>query len=440
MDPQAGKIYFHGIWRMDWGLGNPNFTAALIVTLMVAIWWLAYIKRWGFWVALILFTGLGICLIHTFSRGGIVALATGLIPFLWTTPHPWPWRKIVGVVAAVWVVVGVSIYIQADSRYMQGIAREDLSITHRLEIWKAAPRMMVSAPSGWGVHQASNAYQEWFQPTDRPELYLNLINSHLTWLVEIGWMSRFLYIFGWLAVLVLCWPGKSSRWFAIPLGIWLAFGVAGIFSHVAQSPWLWIVPGCSLVPVLVARIRQRHWPTLPALLSVSGASAASLMCLYLIGSMNPELRISGSADGVVVGSGKPKVWVVLNRPVMGEAYGKTLRRYLQSSGVKTPIGLVAKMQDLPRTEDITVVVCGNVDGADLTELKQYKKLILLNPSFLPQEIDFNKSKSITVYFGEFSESPALEAWRDLGVIQNLVGKGDFLANWPELVLGSALHP
>lgn len=45
---------------MDWGLGNPNKTAALIACLMIGLWALAFIRKWGFWVALVGFTALGI--------------------------------------------------------------------------------------------------------------------------------------------------------------------------------------------------------------------------------------------------------------------------------------------------------------------------------------------------------------------------------------------
>ena len=38
------EIFFQGFWRMDWGLGNPNKTAALIAILMVAVWSLSYLK------------------------------------------------------------------------------------------------------------------------------------------------------------------------------------------------------------------------------------------------------------------------------------------------------------------------------------------------------------------------------------------------------------
>lgn len=38
-------LHFHGIWRMDWGLGNPNKTGALIAILMVAVWMLTLLRR-----------------------------------------------------------------------------------------------------------------------------------------------------------------------------------------------------------------------------------------------------------------------------------------------------------------------------------------------------------------------------------------------------------
>jgi len=101
-------IHFQGFWRMDWGLGNPNKTAALTATLMVGVWALAYVRKWGFWPALVFFTSLGICLIHTFSRGGLIAAAAGLVVLVWLAPRPWPRH------------LGASIYLQAHERYGQG--------------------------------------------------------------------------------------------------------------------------------------------------------------------------------------------------------------------------------------------------------------------------------------------------------------------------------
>jgi hypothetical protein len=64
-------FYYHGAWRMDWGFQNPNKTAVFIACLMLALWLAACVWRRGFWLALPAFTGLGYCLVHTYSRGGM---------------------------------------------------------------------------------------------------------------------------------------------------------------------------------------------------------------------------------------------------------------------------------------------------------------------------------------------------------------------------------
>ncbi len=229
-------FFFKGVWRMDWGLGNPNKTAALIVGLMIGLWALAYMRRWGFWVALAGFTGLGIGLIHTFSRGGFVALICGVAPLLLWAPRPWAARRIVGVVVAVWCIVGFAVYLQAHERLGQGVVRNDPSISNRLDLWKYAPVMMRDAPGGWGFGNSGKAFVDWYQPLDRVESYRTMVNNHLTWLVELGWPGRFLYLACWGAISVLCWPSAQARWLAIPFGIWLALFVSATFSSVAEEP------------------------------------------------------------------------------------------------------------------------------------------------------------------------------------------------------------
>src|SRR5690606_38880648 len=137
----------------------------------------------------------------------------------------------------------------------------DRSITNRLEIWKQAPRMMVDAPGGWGIGNSGNAYGQWYQPLDQHELYRTLVNTHLTWLVEVVWPLRFLYVFGLFTAVVFCWKWHGRKRFSIPLGIWIAFGVAATFSLVAESPWLWILPGLNSIAVLSVRTRRRLCPS-----------------------------------------------------------------------------------------------------------------------------------------------------------------------------------
>ena len=59
------QYYFDGVWRMDWGFGNPNKTGTFIATLMIAVWSLDSLRKSGFWLALFLNGGLGFCLLHS---------------------------------------------------------------------------------------------------------------------------------------------------------------------------------------------------------------------------------------------------------------------------------------------------------------------------------------------------------------------------------------
>lgn len=420
---------------MDWGLGNPNKTAALIAMLIVAVWVLAYIRKWGFWLALALFTGLGLCLIHTYSRGGLIGAFFGLIVVVLNVPRPWPMKKIVAVGVSVWIIIGFSIYLQAQERFSQGLLKEDSSITNRLEIWKAAPQMMVSAPNGWGLGKSGQVFMQWYQPLNHMEAYRTLVNSHLTWMVEFGWPFRIFYILAWVAVLVVCWPSKDHRWLAIPLGVWVSFAVTSIFSSVAESGWMWILPGLSIVAAIIYRISRKTWPSRVVWMIPLGATALLNLVFFMAG-QNGAIHKSGNV--IVVGNGDPKLWMLINTKTIGSQYGRSVRKFLEShKEVTGSLACVESLDAINSPVGKTVVISGTPGDADKSGLKAVcdsaSKVILLNPTFPPQEINFDKSKSVSVLFGEFSQSPAIQSWKDAVAVQNIEGKGDFLPNWPELV-------
>jgi hypothetical protein len=434
------ETYFHGIWRMDWGLGNPNKTAALIAILMVAVWWLASIRRFGFWTALTLFTGLGVCLIRTFSRGGLVALAIGLLPLLWKSARPWPRRKIVAVMISIWIMIGAAVLWEAHERLGQGVAQEDKSITNRLELWMVVPRMMVDAPSGWGLGNAGKTYSQWYQPVERGEDYRTLVNSHLTWLVEFGWLFRLFYIGGWLAAFVLVWPRMSRPWTVIPFGIWLCFGTAAWFSSVAESIWIWIVPALSGMAALLYRLKDHAWPRLRTWVTVGVGAVIILAVLFAAGTTTRVISISGSSTGVRLGAGKSFVNVLVNTKVMGQQYGKAIRQTLDR-GANRWWEVSETVNGLSAMEGIVFVCGGNVDSKEWPALKgrigKSARTIILNPHFLPEQVGLTDGDApkVTVLFGEFSQSPALSAW-DSFAPQRIAGAGDFLPDWATRVLES----
>ena len=426
---------------MDWGLGNPNKTAALIAILMVTVWSLDYVKKYGFWLALTCFAGLGICLMYTISRGGLAAAFAGLsILAVW---QPWPWErsKVVAMGISIWIILGFSLYLNTQDRYLQGT--DDLSILNRLEIWKKAPQMMVDAPGGWGWGNSGKAYVEWYQPVDRSEDYRTLVNSHLTWLVEFGWPVRFLYLFAWGVMVLLCWPSKENRWWSIPLGIWATFFVAAIFSSVAESPWLWIVPILSLLPVLFSRWIKKTWPR-PLLWSLPVAvSCLILLIFWILG--QGKSNIHDASDIVTFGNGTPTDIVLLNEKTMGKIFGHAIRRVLAKASSVPSVEVVGTADHLPDLKGKKLILGGQIQEIPKVAALIHSafQIVLLNPDFFPQQLNLSpdEAKNTEIVFGEFSQSPALHAWDQVGTVKRIDGTGDFLPNWADILLeGSQPRP
>ncbi len=436
-----GETFFNGVWRMDWGLGNPNKTAALIAMLMLAAWWLARVWRWGFWLALALFAGLGACLIHTFSRGGLLALAAGLIPVLRAAQRPWPRGRVMGACLAVWVMIGFAVFLSAHERYGKGVAREDRSIGNRLEIWRRAPAMMVAAPGGWGWGQSGRAYMQWFQEVDAREEYRTLVNSHLTWLVEMGWPLRFLYVACWGWVLLLCLPNRRTGERAVAFGVWLAFGVAAVFSSVAESPWLWVLPTLALGAAVAGRWRSGEWPVGAAWLGPVAAAGAVCGIFFAAGLGAREVRVLG--DCVVVGRGTPSVWVVADEQALGQVFGRALRRHLRGmpEAARPVVGVARSPASIPDgVAGVTVVVAGTPPAEARAALARFMdgagRVVFLSPGFHPLEMGWAAGAPWRgeVVFGEFTRSAFVPAWSDRGRVRRVEGAGDYLAAWPEIIL------
>ncbi len=425
------EIYFNGVWRMDWGLGNPNKTAALIATLMVAVWGLAYFRRWGFWVAVSLFTVLGICLVHTFSRGGLVAVALGLAPVVFMASRPWHWSRLLSTILSLVIIIAASSHLSATDRFSQSLYKKDQSISNRLIIWNKVPTMMVDAPKGWGVGNAGRAYMDWYQPLDRNEAYRTLVNSHLTWLVELGWTGRFVYISGWLLVFVVCWPTSRSSWLAVSFGVWLSFFIGASFSSVAESIWLWIVPVLFLIAAFSWRFLKNEWVP-PQVFCI--APAISAICIIFIALCFSGSKIHNKGKVIIVGRGDP-IWIVADRKVLGNAYQRTLRAYEPLQHEQT-VGLVECIKDLPNGPLASVIISGDGGGkmqpGDLARLKSLKNIVLANPSFDAETIDLLKKVTGHVIVGEFSSMTNSSAWANT---EKLAGIGDFIPEWPSVIIG-----
>jgi hypothetical protein len=439
-------FYYHGAWRMDWGFQNPNKTAVFIACLMLALWLAACVWRRGFWLALPAFTGLGYCLVHTYSRGGMLALLAGVAILLAWAPRPWARARAVAAVAAIWIAALFIIQAKAESRYGQGLFSDDPSINSRFFVWRHFPEMLAAAPWGWGWGLAGDAYTQWYQPADQSINYLNLLNSHLSWMAEGGWGFSLFYMCGWFAVMLLCWPGREGTMRGVPLAVWTAFGVGGFFSQVEDSVWLWIIPLLLLVLVICDRTRRKTWP---AWRSVAvGDSVCACVVAGLIGAgcatAMPSIDMENAT--IIIGHGANKTLIYIDRDVMGKLYGHTLRKFLTGSATnlsgKTYIVTETSRYLVPADVSQIIVSGRMAQSVQIpADLQQPGRLILINPACLPEQMRWNPATTVKarVYFGEYAQYPSRSSWESCAGVQYVTidGAGDFVPAWPGAIWSPA---
>lgn len=420
--------------RFDFGLGDPNKSGAIVAMGMAALAAVAFTKARGSWLAGVGWIFLAYFLLLTQSRGGLLAALMGSASAFFchragASSKERADREGVGktvflLSVALCGLLVVFLFGGAFKRW-ENIA-EDRSAGGRVEIWRAWPGMLVAAPSGWGADNAAEAYHQWYQPVDRPERYRHLLSSHATWMAEAGWLGRWLYIAGWGTVFVLCWrrpetgedqkvlSGKFAAWlFPAAFGVWVAFAVAAVFSHVAESWVVWILPGAFLLAVVGARAMLQDWPRPASLAKCWGGAAVIVGGLWLAGSVGQSgLEIRRKNEGsIVVGAGEPAVWVLVEPAAMGKDYGKTLRRFWRDGGPGGAIGVTNDVGSIP----------------------EEARLCLINPRERPERF---AGRDARAWFGEFSQSPVRVAWEEDGRATIVEGVGDFVPEWPRLVFSA----
>jgi hypothetical protein len=439
-------FYYQGAWRMDWGFGNPNKTATLIACLMLAVWLVAGIWRRGFWLALPLATALGWCLVQTYSRGGMLALLAGAAVLLAWAPRPWPKARTIAVVASLWIVGLFILYSRAETRYGQGLFSDDQSINSRLVVWKHFPEMLAAAPWGWGWGKAGDAYTQWFQPLDQSINYLNLLNSHFTWMAEGGWAFSIFYIAGWLAAILICWPAQDWRIGSVPLAVWIALGVGGFFSQVEDSLWLWAVPLLLLGVAIYLRFQRKTWPGFGSAWVAGLGSVCVIALVIVVGWAGAALPIEAESRAVMLGEGANKTVLFVDREVMGKLYGHTLRKYLSESGanVSGRTYIVTETPEYAVAADASQIILSGRMARDMAVAPgphQVGRVILINPVCFPEEMrwDGGVASKTCVYFGEYSQFPSRSSWETCSSVRYLVidGAGNFVPAWPGAIWNPA---
>lgn len=204
--------------RLSFGFHNPNHAAALACALLPLCWgW-----RREAWVGRIIAATLFIAIVLTQSRTGLIVATLE-----WTTwwslrrenggsqildsrrrmgfrselavfcSHSPAW---LGKLAVVAIAVGLSLWWLWPRLAIDG------SILNRPEIWLAGLRLFAANPAGVG-HGNSGALVSAFLLPDSIPNVRTLISSHLTLLVEFGWLVGW----AWTAFVMLALIGLRQR-------------------------------------------------------------------------------------------------------------------------------------------------------------------------------------------------------------------------------------
>ncbi len=424
--------YYDGLVRLDWGLGNPNITAALIVSLLLASFVFAFLWRPLFWLSLPLATVFACSAMMTASRGGFIAMLVG-VGFLILYHRRW-WRRSewIGLAVAAVLVAGVSHYQGYSGRYTEAISGSDTSVSNRWQIYQTVPQLIVASPHGWGVGETGRTYRKYFQDPDRSQIYSDLHSTHFTWMAERGWLFSAVYLAAWLLAFWLTWPLGRWRCLSVGFAVLLAYALSSSFSLVGNAPINWLVPGVATLLGLVSRLKYRSlaaWRQLVwllplvSVLAVIGLFAASLWQAHRSG-----IQLSSGRDWVQLGQAPSVGLFRPSQQILGDRFGSQLRIRGYDSLQFRSIDRAERYLD---TLD-TLILSGSghpeSDIASLLQLSPSLRLVWINPS--PSD-----TSNITTLAGHFREPEVIlgKSLRDIPIVEGVavrrVAGAEFMAGW-----------
>lgn len=474
LDGSLGRLFFPE-FRLDFlrlGAGSANKSGALLAQLLVCGWWfaLAYRKA-GFGISSLLTVVLGAALLQTQSRGALVAVIVGLVllagfvlflkqsRFANDSSTGIPLKRF-GIRLIVLLLIGVLLgcyghLLGLNDRISTAVAGDDGSVQVRFTLYEAGLKMLADNPQGWGSGKAADVYTQWYQPIGDTRRYLSLVNSHLTWLVQCGWLSRVAYIAAWCGVFALLWPNRIDRFDQssgtdispgvtrrriIAFSVWATLAVSACFSSVLTFWGLWVLPGFLLFWALIDRLRTKQWPHWQTWAQTALGTVVIACVLWGSGAW------LGRGDGITAtrktvfleGEGTVSLAVISpDRRVLGDSYGHTLREFRSELGSVLVVDSTG-LNGSPLGSFDVVMLSGKInEGIDLNLLPA-TRVILFNPDAQDAEqwLEVLGGRQAEIVLGSMGD------WRRRNVWESIVeehpelnmtvlpGVANYIPNWP----------
>jgi hypothetical protein len=414
--------------RASFGFSNPNAAGALFAMLSLGVWVLPGRSR-AVMVLKSMATMAGIILMAmTASRGALVGLLLGASAWWLSAGRPFPRRGWMILAAALPLMMALIIIPGAMGKRLACSSLQEPSLASRLEVYRAIPKLLVSAPGGWGSGQAAEAYENWFQQENDTRHFKNLLSTHGTWLAEWSWPLRFLYVTAWWWVLLVAW--RVPRAF----GIWIVWGTACCFSHVGKEWVLWLIP---LAALLSAFWCSRNEAQIGLFRGWLLAGGGALICCLLLGALGLSGNaIRKSTHEIVVGRGGVLFYHPDER-VVGTTWGKMVRGWRN-------VTVATDWEGMKPQESTRVVFTGNAPVPAGVSLSG-DSLLWVNP---PAELDQIQTKMVlsftkrTLLWGELrsdADPMDLRKWAGQSGVSwvDLPGTGLYV---PGEKLGEAMTP
>ncbi len=428
---------------------NPNHAATLLAELaLLGLFAFLYCSRKSvISVGAVGVVAAAVLLAKTGGRGGALCFAVGaalLLGFRFFRPGNRVRLAVASGVAVVAIVVfcvgsGLGGRLSAKSI-------DDASTSSRLQKWQDVPRMMVDAPSGWGVAPAGRAYMDWYQPLDSFAVTPTLDSDHLTCMTGFGWFGRFAWAGIWFVVLFALFRFAAGGGSPLPSAMCTALGVAAMFNPVLHEWTLWLLPVASVCPFVVSR--PWNVPRRYAVPTVAAAIVSLLVCagFYLAGrgpSRNAALPVFADGSRVCVRSQDPGIWFADDRNTLGYLNApKEIRYFYSAYPLSRPLGYVQKLTDVPSRVH-RLAVAGNLCREYVKLWKEggapkAEELIFLSPGMPLADVpgELRKSCSFAFVVGEFAARYEnvygnLDASDDVVQIE---GAEVYLPGWVGLIL------
>jgi hypothetical protein len=390
--------------RLAFPYVNPNFTGALFA--QIALFLLAvaigFVRRRTLCVSCLVGAAVSSALVvWSGSRGALIGLLAGAgLALAFTVLRRGLSRRVVvgaGVAAVVVVALVLALGHENLMRGFGGDGGLDWSNALRVEMMKAAPRMMADAPGGWSPFGIGKAFTYWYQPLGMVLMSGSLINAHLTWLAGYGTVGRFVYLFLLFAALALSFRLALREKAVVPLAVLGGFATMACFNPLFGEWGMWVVPAVASVPLFLSLRRQGG----KALLLVCGGCVLSallaLCAIQAVGSSSHAgQRIRFDGRRVTVNGDRPRIWVVDDGQgvIGGVLVGRDIREHYARSGSRQPIGYVRDVKDLPRSGVERLVLPGKAGNDWLLMLSEDERaresvprsVLFLNPPFSPSEM------------------------------------------------------